>query len=186
MNARVSQTCDYINNDRPLPDNDAILIDTPLLRVSRELTSNRFGDYLLDICKSTNLRIVNGRLNGDQGKWTCITHNGQSVVDYVITSCDTFSTLVDFQVHDFNEFSNNAPLSFSFKTQTYRRETNCKRNKYYKFDSKYRDEFIHEVLIGVADFERDLSSEIQNNGDFDILTTIFTDLKFGGLTMLIL
>ena len=125
-------------------------------------------------------------MNGDQGKWTCITHNGQSVVDYVITSCDTFSTLVDFQVHDFNEFSNNAPLSFSFKTQTYRRETNCKRNKYYKFDSKYRDEFIHEVLIGVADFERDLSSEIQNKGDFDILTTIFTDLKFGGLTMLIL
>jgi len=85
MNARVGQTCDYINNDRPLPDNDAILIDTPLFQVSRDLTSNRFGDNLLDICKSTNLRIVNGRLNGDQGKWTCITQNGQSVVDYVIT-----------------------------------------------------------------------------------------------------
>jgi len=96
-------------------------------------------------------------------------------VDYGITSCDNFSTLVDFHVHDFNEFSNYAPLSFYFKAQTYRRETNSKHNKYYKFDSKYRDEFILEVLNGVTDIERDLSSEIQNNGDVDKLTTLFTE-----------
>jgi len=41
----------------------------------------------------------------------------------------------------------------------------------YTFDSKYRDEFIHEVLNGVTDLERDLSSEIQKKYRFNIALT---------------
>ena len=37
---------------------------------------------------------------------TCCTPNGESVVDYVVTSQENFKSISYMQVHDFNEFSN--------------------------------------------------------------------------------
>ena len=63
---------------------------------------------------------MNGRLFKDQsvGRVTCYTHNGESVVDYVITSLRNFKSVSDFEVNEFNEYSNHAPLYLSFKTYT--------------------------------------------------------------------
>ena len=81
-------------------------VDPHLPRASCDFGSNRFGDHLLDLCKSSNFRVVNGRLYGDKdiGKFTCMTYNGESVVDYLVTSQVNFQDLADFYVHDFNEF----------------------------------------------------------------------------------
>ena len=48
---------------------------------------NSFGIKLLDLCKSTNIRVVNGRLGEDHGKdsFTFVSHGGASVVDYLLT-----------------------------------------------------------------------------------------------------
>ena len=62
---------------------------------------NRFGDYLLDLCKAAGMRIVNGRIFPNTDKMTCFTHNGESVVDYLITSENNFSSLSYMIVHDY-------------------------------------------------------------------------------------
>ena len=88
LNSRMSTKSDFIDNDRPIDiQYDENEVDTPIPRSSMNKGSNRFGDSLLDICKSVNMRIVNGRLHNDKsvGRMTCYTHNGESVVDYVFT-----------------------------------------------------------------------------------------------------
>ena len=54
---------------------------------SKELQTNDFGRYLLCICEQFNLVILNGCLPGDEeGNYTYITHNGSSVIDYILLS----------------------------------------------------------------------------------------------------
>lgn len=62
-NARVGRKSDFIRNDHILSMIDESEIDISLPRNTSDLKGNRFGDLLLDICKSRGLRICNGRLN---------------------------------------------------------------------------------------------------------------------------
>ena len=48
-------------------------------------------------------------------KITCLTHNGESVIDYLISSENNFSSLSSMIMHEYSEFSNNTPISFSLK-----------------------------------------------------------------------
>ena len=61
------------------------------------------------------MRIVNGRIFPHTDKMTCFTHNGESVEDFLITRERNFSSLSSMTVHEYNEFSNHAPISFSLK-----------------------------------------------------------------------
>ena len=83
---------------------------------------NEQGNILLEICKSLDLRILNGRCKGDSfGKITFHGKQGISTVDYIIVSHDlmdkfqkfcgatTFSILRSFSVNqldkDFQSFN---------------------------------------------------------------------------------
>ena len=47
------------------------------------------GRPLLELCVTTKMRILNGRVIGDLfGKYTCHKPTGSSVVDYIILSED--------------------------------------------------------------------------------------------------
>ena len=60
-------------------------------RVSVEKVGNTYGNRLLELRKSANMYIINGRFDNDalQGKATC---DNVSVVDYVICSSTYFLT----------------------------------------------------------------------------------------------
>ena len=70
------------------------------------MTLVQIGDYLLDVCNATNIRIVKGRLFHDKGvgKLTCFAYYWESSVDYLLTSVKNFHDLTDFNVHNFTEF----------------------------------------------------------------------------------
>ena len=62
---------------------------------------NRSGNNLLEICKASNLFIVNGRIGDDKtesGKLTC---KNSSVVDYCICTCSFLQFVYNFRVLDF-------------------------------------------------------------------------------------
>ena len=61
--------------------------------------------------------ILNGRsgLPGDVGSFTCMTHNGQSVVDMMLTSYQNVKYITEFKVKHYNEHSNHTPIQFSLK-----------------------------------------------------------------------
>ena len=69
LNSRVGLRNDCIIPDENLSftDDADYVPDTPLLRASFDSVCNRFGIKLLDVCKSTCLRIFNGRLGDDHG-----------------------------------------------------------------------------------------------------------------------
>lgn len=53
------------------------------------------------MCKSTGLRIMNGRFgkDSDKGNFTCITEHSASVIDYFLTESALFNSILDFEVH---------------------------------------------------------------------------------------
>ena len=127
LNARSGNKRDFIEILNGRSDETLGTSRIPVPRVSQDKTVNRFGELLLDMCKSTDMRIVNGRLHNDAqvGSFTCMTANGESLVDYLLTSYENFNIIHDFKILPFNEFSNHAPLFFSIATQVYesQRET---------------------------------------------------------------
>lgn len=116
-NARTACKPDFIVNDRYNCELDAddYQVEEILPRFSMDKGSNSHGNKLLELCMSTSLSIVNGRLGEDYGigKYTCYNSHGSSVIDYILTDKDSFNSIKSFKVSEFNEFSDHAPLSLS-------------------------------------------------------------------------
>ena len=51
------------------------------------------------------MRIANGRVCGDLGKFTCITNNGKSVIDYCSVSKKILPLFNSFNTHCIIELS---------------------------------------------------------------------------------
>ena len=78
---------------------------------------NNNGLLLLDFCKQTGVRIMNGRVRCDReiGKYTFVGSRGSSVVDYALSSQDLFNYISQFQVKDSNILSNHCLIIFLFE-----------------------------------------------------------------------
>ena len=89
---------------------------------------NKFGDCLLDLCKATNL---------------CNTHNGESMIDYILTKSKHFEAFENVTVHDYSEFSNHAPISFSLKIGTQRsREVTENFRDIYRWNENCKNDLL--------------------------------------------
>ena len=115
FNSRSSDSIDYLIFDKYL-DQDLDFFNT--VDIPKRYSQDRITDYnglkLLNLCQCTGLLIANGRLHGDKniGKYTFCSHNGQSIVDYMLLNFADFQTISSFDVLDFNEFSDHAPINF--------------------------------------------------------------------------
>ena len=120
LNARTGRLKDYISDDSvnyiPLPNNYEI--DNFRERLNRDNNVNSYGKKLIDLCLSTDLKIVNGRKIGDlYGNFTCHAYNGSSLVDYVIVQSKLFPKIQYLKVHSTSHLSDHCPLSFSIILQ---------------------------------------------------------------------
>ena len=119
-------------------------MDTPTRRLSLDNEVNRYGNCLLDLCKSTGMRIVNGRVFANTDKITCFTANGESLIDYVLSFERNLCDILDMKVFDYNEFSNHAPISINLKIGTERSSAaNTMHRTFYKWDDSHKNDFIH-------------------------------------------
>ena len=96
------------------------------LRSNQNQHKNTYGEKLIDLAISSNMKILNGRILGDlMGKYTYIGYNGVSMVDYVLGS----ETLLmqyhyhSFEVDELTLLSDHRPISLILKYNT-----NKKRN----------------------------------------------------------
>ena len=72
---------------------------TPKSRENFDSSVNNHGKCLIELCKTCNLRILNGRTLGDSfGKPTFHGKNGSSVVDYIICGGDLIQNTEHFTV----------------------------------------------------------------------------------------
>ena len=76
--------------------------DIPSRNSEDKLTANQRGKELIELCKALKLAIVNGRKNGDLfGKCTSFQWNGNSVVDYVLSSHNLFHNIETFTIGNY-------------------------------------------------------------------------------------
>ena len=120
MNSRTSTNVDYVIDDNNvhmpmLPDD--YIVDTNLVpRCSQDKGhTNNNGLLLLDLCKQSSLRILNGRFGEDKGlgRYTFVGSRGSSVVDYVLSSQNLLSYIDKFVVGEPNIMSDHCLVSFS-------------------------------------------------------------------------
>ena len=76
------------------------------------------GTELIEFCKMTSSRIVNGRI----GKFTCYQPSGNSTVDYLLAKEKDFDKLLDFEIADINDFYDQAFLDIKIKINIHSQE----------------------------------------------------------------
>ncbi|KAL9982766.1 hypothetical protein ACROYT_G004864 [Oculina patagonica] len=80
---------------------------------------NNHGEKLLELCKNFDLRIVNGRVNGDTlGRPTFHGRNGTSVIDYIICDQSTFLNITGFVVKQPSYLSDHSAIAAWFNLST--------------------------------------------------------------------
>ena len=106
LNSRVGNKFDYIVHDiiNTVYDDADYCPDNTSVRASVDSSINSHGVKLLDLCKSTCLRIANGRV-GNSCKQTFYSNNGTSVIYYLLATEYSFSSIYDFTVHDFTNLA---------------------------------------------------------------------------------
>ena len=114
FNARTGSLCDYVPNCN-IEDYISSISHLPdeTKRHNVDVTVNTHGKKLIRFCKATALQIQNGRLASS--KYTCYRHNGESVVDYLITSSTLTRSVTTFKVGDQDPHSDHCPLTFELE-----------------------------------------------------------------------
>ena len=83
-------------------------------RFSMDTSTNNNGYKLIELCKTLDLHIVNGRFGNDKGIGR-VTCDNTSVVDYVIVSAELFPQIVDFNVDVMDKFLSDKHRAISIK-----------------------------------------------------------------------
>jgi len=186
FNARMKTFLDYIpddNLDHIIEDAEGYptdIFNLPRSSMDSEFYNN-YGKKLAELCCAYNIHALNGRIFQDmQGNYTCVTHNGASVVDYMLASSELFHSFNDFGVHHRDE-SIHFPLFCSLDIDidwdntihstedTEAEEAPIKYDKYIWRESQvgtflinFQDEFFnkHDELLCVADSNIEKSLEM--------------------------
>ena len=166
LNSRTGQLSDILEFDKYLDieedfDDDNIEYNELLstmqnvfpVHKNEDKVIDSHGWKLIDLCKTTDHAIVNGRLCNDQnGNFTFCSTRGLSVTDYLLTHKFNLDSLNNFQILDFNNFSDHAPIYFTFP-----RKPTVKQTKSSTGDSKQKMVFNEEKI---ADFKDLLSQNL--------------------------
>ena len=121
-NGRTAEARDFVENDDVIDDLfpseysvDDELLETKRISEDSLVTPDRFGKSLLDICKCSNMQILNGRFGEASSKFTCNTWNGSSVVDYAIVEKDLMAKINSFEVGEIIDESDHCVIQFSIQ-----------------------------------------------------------------------
>ena len=114
FNARTGLMSDFVSIAPALIDECGLESDVdvegvfkkyniPIERFNEDLTVNKNGKKLIELCEITDLKIINGRIGNDQGKgkFTCYTGMGRSTIDYCLISPDLIKHIANFEINDF-------------------------------------------------------------------------------------
>ena len=170
FNARTGTEIDFLIDEHNnfIPSDDPPLPTEIPNRKSFDNQVNEHGKCLLQICKSLDLRILNGRCKGDSlGKITFHGNRGISTVDYIISSHEIMNIFQNLVVRHPSPFSDHCQLVSWIKIteKTVTHDTNEKPReelfqmpKQFKWNQDSKEKFLAalqspEVQCMISDFE---------------------------------
>ena len=147
----------YIHNLEGLND---YVPDSLNVRKSTDQTCNQSGLKLVEDCKNSGLRILNGRIGRDKdsGYYTYQSIPGRSVIDYALFEYNMIGIISDFLVQELFSISGHCPVQVSIKVHV-------------QLTSTHEEIISSETLIWQQDKSglfRDLMQEslpLQENGE---------------------
>ena len=169
LNARTATDLDFIANDIdcPIPLPGDYIPDTQLSKRSNpDLTNNSYGKRVIELCKASGLRILNGRTMGDiNGKFTRHEYGGSSMVDYCIAHHSILEKIRYFIVNEWLvHISDHSGIKFGID-MFYEQHTEC----YivltpHPITYKWYDESIHvfKQALETPDVQEDLKMLLDN------------------------
>ncbi len=100
LNARTGGIADYTLESMVDDQHQSGPAPTCITRNSQDPQVNSQGRELLRLCQHTGLRIVNGRVSGDEaGAFTFVSPSGgASLIDYVVACPNAFNLVTQFSV----------------------------------------------------------------------------------------
>ncbi|CAG2192026.1 unnamed protein product [Mytilus edulis] len=176
LNCRTSNASDFIEDDsvhitlqNQLPNLFNYSNDHSLsTRINPDTISNDYGSKLIKLCKSTGLRILNGRhKDGLSNDYTYCGPKSFSVIDYFLTTVDLFSTIDKFIISSFTQFSDHASLHLEIKIKnvnfTDELITDCEPDYGVERKTfKWRDEYKSQCKETLANNIDNLNSLCEN------------------------
>ena len=107
FNARTGTTSDFeqefIHNGL-FPEEDSLKQyfeeQNIMNRVNKDRQVNKNGRKLIEFCKMSDMKIVNGRIGRDKasGNYSCYTATGKSTIDYAVATMDLFPNISEFYI----------------------------------------------------------------------------------------
>jgi len=161
LNARISDKLDYIPND----DVNFIFGETAYTsdtfcapRSNKDVTLNRFGVALCELCSVFDIHALNGRSDDDKlGEFTCTANGGKSIVDYILIPTSLFEHVSHFEVGS-EDFSDHFPLKLHVKLNIKNTHpvdySNLKTAHHFKWNEGCRETFIELFETYYTAFER--------------------------------
>lgn len=133
LNARTGNMNDFITMDS---DNNYCLLPQTYYfdrlhgRSSMDKTVSKYGRKFVNMCTDNMLSIMNGRTLGDlQGRFTCNTPQGSSVVDYFACSQDILQNVASMTVKDFTVYSDHCPIELKVYLSISKQNSEIKKPK---------------------------------------------------------
>ncbi|CAG2230968.1 unnamed protein product [Mytilus edulis] len=153
-------------------------------RVNPDLNTNSYGSKIISMCKSSGLRIVNGRhKNGFSNDFTYCGPIGMSVLDYFIVPSFYFPNINQLIVSNFTTYSDHAFLHLELNLlNTMRNPGKCsdamedtERRVKYKWKDEFKEQCTECIRINMDNIIR-LQNRInfENQNSFDKSLSNFT------------
>ena len=155
FNARTSNENDFIAPDKYNDNTDTYYREQLHKRNSQDKILDERGKSIIDMCKGLDLSIINGRKTGDIfGNFTCFQWNGNSVVDYLITSEQLFQRIPNFKVGEFIPWlSDHCPLIFSLELNKTKELTSINKMsdgpKHFTWSDKSKNDFLINLTVQI-------------------------------------
>ena len=189
FNAKTKNECDYLTlNMHDAFENLEGIFDQIVIKNDRKNQDTHdvdlFGRKLINLCKISNLQIVNGRLGRDAGLGKCTTKNN-SLIDYTIASPELFNEIKDFEILDFNNFMSDVhnPMIFSLTCSAKEPETKNMgvRVSKIKWDGSKNCEFLrnindHDVVSLLSLIENFNPNNISDESNVDLFIQKLNDI----------
>ncbi|CAG2245738.1 unnamed protein product [Mytilus edulis] len=191
FNARTAHLNDFVEND--------LLHDSILDRVGELFAyvadetlpdrsnpdpgTNDYGTKLINLCKCSGLRILNGRHEGSLANdYTYSGPKGMSVIDYLLTRSSNFDIVSKFITCNFTTYSDHAPLHIQFKTNfsikcngVQSNFVDAEASKFFRWNEEYKDMCRNALLINSDNIKSTLQNiEAESQDEMDSCVNDFT------------
>ena len=176
LNARTGTLSDQIETTDTMYEDGTVMLDNDdascttsqsrRVRSNSDKVINQMGRRLIDMCRSLNLHILNGRYGGDHdiGKPTC---KNSSTVDYIIISENLSKIISDFDILEFDRtlydihcpiyasFDSTPQISAQYKVKHYEPHKTTEKNKF-----KWNSNFIDIYRENLTNLKNDIEDSI--------------------------